>query len=145
MIQPGMTVFDAGTGSGILAIAAAKLGASRVDGVDIDPVSVRTAVENVEQNRLDVPVRLEVGSIAPGEPFDGDQYDLVLANIIARILTELCDGIVSRVQPGGILVLSGIIEDREAGTREAYEQHPLEFLTRRQEEDWISIVYRKRV
>jgi ribosomal protein L11 methyltransferase len=142
-IAPGMTVFDAGTGSGILAIAAAKLGARLVDGVDIDPVSVRTAVENVERNQLDVPVRLEVGSIAPGEPFDGEHYDLVLANIIARILTELCDGIVSRVKPGGILVLSGIIEDREASTREAYERYPLQLLNRRQEEDWISIVYRK--
>jgi len=143
-IAPGMSVFDAGTGSGILAIAAAKLGASLVDGVDIDPVSVRTANENVERNDLDVPVRLEVGSVGPGEPFDGERYDLVLANIIARVLTELCDGIVSRVKPGGLLVLSGIIEDREASTREAYERHPLDFLERRQEEDWVSIVYRKR-
>ncbi len=143
-IEPGMSVFDAGTGSGILAIAAAKLGASLVDGVDIDPVSVRTANENVERNELDVPVRLEVGSLVPGEPFDGEQYDLVLANIIARILTELSDGIVGRVKPGGILVLSGIIEDREASTLEAYERYPLDMLERRQEADWISIVYRKR-
>lgn len=143
-IEPGMSVFDAGTGSGILAIAAAKLGASRVDGVDIDPVSVRTALENVERNMLDVPVRLEVGSVGSGEPFDGQQYDLVLANIIARILTELSDAIVAKVKPGGLLVLSGIIEDREDRTREAYERFPLDFLSRRQEEDWVSLVYRKR-
>jgi ribosomal protein L11 methyltransferase len=143
-IQPAMTVFDAGTGSGILAIAAAKLGASRVDGVDIDPVSVRTARENVERNELAAPVQLEIGSVGPGEPFEGEHYDLVLANIIARILTELCTSIVGRVKPGGLLVLSGIIEDREASTREAYERFPLDLVSRRQEEDWVSLVYRKR-
>ncbi len=144
MIEPGMTVYDGGTGSGILAIAAAKLGAKHVDGVDIDPVSVRTAIENVERNELGIPVHLETGSIGQGEPFDGVEYDLVLANIIARILIELNEGIVARVKPGGILVLSGIIENREEETRAIYEQYPLDFIERRQEEDWVSIVYRKR-
>ena len=144
LVEPGMTVFDGGTGSGILAIAAAKLGAKHVDGVDIDSVSVRTAIENVERNELDIPVHLETGSIGQGEPFDGVQYDLVLANIIARILIELNEGIVDRVRPGGILVLSGIIENREEETRAVYERHPLDFVERRQEEDWVSIVYRKR-
>lgn len=144
LIEPGMTVFDGGTGSGILAIAAAKLGATHVDGVDIDPVSVRTAIENVERNELVVPVHLETGSIGQGEPFDGVQYDLVLANIIARILIELNEGIFARVKPGGVLVLSGIIENREEETRAIYEQYPLDFIERRQEEDWVSIVYRRR-
>jgi ribosomal protein L11 methyltransferase len=144
LIEPGMTVFDGGTGSGILAIAAAKLGAKHVDGVDIDPVSVRTAIENVGRNELSVPIHLETGSIGQGEPFDGVQYDLVLANIIARILIELNEGIFARVKPGGILVLSGIIEDREQEMRAIYEQYPLDFIERRQEEDWVSIVYRRR-
>lgn len=143
-IQPGMTVFDGGTGSGILAIAAAKLGATHVDGVDIDPVSVRTAIENIDRNELSVPVHLETGSIGQGEPFDGVQYDLVLANIIARILIELNEGIFARTKPGGLLVLSGIIENREAETREIYERYPLDFVDRRQEEDWVSLVYRRR-
>jgi ribosomal protein L11 methyltransferase len=144
LIEPGMTVFDGGTGSGILAIAAAKLGAKHVDGVDIDPVSVRTAIENIGRNDLQVPVHLETGSIGQGEPFDGVQYDLVLANIIARILIELNESIFARVKPGGVLVLSGIIEDREEETRAIYEQYPLDFIERRQEEDWVSIVYRRR-
>jgi ribosomal protein L11 methyltransferase len=143
LIEPGMTVFDGGTGSGILAIAAAKLGARHIDGVDIDPVSVRTAIENVERNQLSAPIHLETGSIGQGEPFDGVQYDLVLANIIARILIELNEGIVDRVRPGGLLVLSGIIENREDETRATFERHPLDFVERRQEEDWVSIVYRK--
>ncbi|CAN5590138.1 50S ribosomal protein L11 methyltransferase [soil metagenome] len=142
-ITSGMTVYDGGTGSGILAIAAAKLGATHVDGVDIDPVSVRTAIENVDRNELLVPVHLETGSIGQGEPFDGVEYDLVLANIIARILIELNEGIFARVKPGGILVLSGIIENREEETRAIYERYPLDFVERRQEEDWVSLVYRK--
>jgi ribosomal protein L11 methyltransferase len=143
-ISPGMSVFDAGTGSGILAIAAAKLGASVVDGVDIDPVSVRTARENVERNELPVSVDLQVGSVGEGEPFTGNTYDLVLANIIARILIELNEGIVAFVRPGGILVLSGIIEDRIEDTLETYATHDLELIDRQQEADWLSLVYRKR-
>ena len=143
-IEPGMTVFDAGTGSGILAIAASLLGASRVDGVDIDPVSVRTARENVERNELPTEVDLKVGSVGPGEPFTGNQYDLVLANIIARILIELNEGIFAFVKPGGILVLSGIIEDRLQETIDTYAVYPLDLIDRGQEADWYSLVYRKR-
>lgn len=144
-IEPGMTVFDAGTGSGILAIAASLLGATRVDGVDIDPVSVRTARENVERNELPILVDLQVGSVGTGQPFSGNRYDLVLANIIARILIELSDGIVDFVKPGGTLVLSGIIEDRLDETIERYSRYPLDPIDRQQEADWISLVYRKHV
>ena len=141
-IEPGMTVFDVGTGSGILAIAAALLGAARVDGVDIDAVSVRTALDNVSRNGLSDVIDLRVGSAGPGEPFQGP-YDLVLANIIARVLCELHEGIVAAVRLGGLLVLSGIIEERETPTRETYDAHGLELLVRRQEEDWVSLVYRR--
>ena len=144
-IAPGMTVYDAGTGSGILAIAAAKLGASKVDGVDTDAVSVRTARENVERNGVESTVDLRVGSVGENEPFWGATYDLVLANIIARILVELNDGIVGFVRPGGRLVLSGIIADRESQTRDVFEEHGLSLVRRRQEEDWVSLIYEKPV
>src|SRR6478735_2113866 len=144
-IEPGMSVYDAGTGSGILAIAAAKLGASKVDGVDIDAVSVRTALENVSRNVTEAKVDLRVGSVGDGEPFWGETYDLVLANIIARILIELNTGIAGFVRPGGLLVLSGIIADREQQTREVFDAHGLSLLRRRQEEDWISLIYQKPV
>jgi ribosomal protein L11 methyltransferase len=144
-IEPGMSVYDAGTGSGILAIAAAKLSASKVDGVDIDAVSVRTAIENVGRNVTGANVDLRVGSVGAGEPFWGETYDLVLANIIARILIELNEGIVGFVRPGGLLVLSGIIADREPQTRETFDAHGLSLVRRRQEEDWISLIYQKPV
>ncbi|MGH2615604.1 MAG: 50S ribosomal protein L11 methyltransferase, partial [Thermomicrobiales bacterium] len=87
-LLPGARVLDVGIGSGILATAAALLGASAVDGVDIEPVAVRSARENAERNGVGSIVRVEPGSVGEGEPFQGE-YDLVAANIIARILIEL--------------------------------------------------------
>ena len=87
-LEPGDRVLDVGTGSGVLAIAAALLGAAAVDGVDIEPVAVRSARENADRNGVGEIVRIEQGSVGDGEPFQG-AYNLVVANIIARILIEL--------------------------------------------------------
>src|SRR5262249_24696377 len=84
----GDKVFDVGTGSGIVAIAAALLGASQVDGVDVEAVSIRQAVENVDLNDVSDRIRIAAGS-ADAAGSLGGAYDLVLANIIARILIEI--------------------------------------------------------
>jgi ribosomal protein L11 methyltransferase len=141
-LRPGDRVFDVGTGSGILAIAAAKLGAVQVDAVDNEPVAVRSARENAERNGVSDRVRIEVGSAGEEGPFAGE-YDLVLANIIARILNQLADGIVASVRPGGTVVLSGIIEGREAAVRASYEERGMELAGRDQFEDWVALVYRR--
>ncbi|MGH2535513.1 MAG: 50S ribosomal protein L11 methyltransferase [Thermomicrobiales bacterium] len=141
-LHAGNLVFDVGTGSGVLAIAAANLGAERVDAVDNEPVAVRSARANVELNGVADRVRVEVGSAGSEGPFS-DQYDLVLANIIARILIELVDGIATAVRPGGRLVLSGIIESREPAVRRAYEERGLVFRRRDQIEDWVALVYER--
>jgi ribosomal protein L11 methyltransferase len=141
-LRPGMAVLDVGTGSGVLAIAAALLGAARVDAVDIEPVAVRAARENAARNGVGDRLRIESGSVGPGEPFPGT-YDLVLANIIARILIDLADGLIAAVRPGGTLVLSGVIEPREADVRAAFGAGGLVFDRREQIEDWIGLVYRK--
>jgi ribosomal protein L11 methyltransferase len=141
-IKSGDGVFDIGTGSGILAIAAAKLGASVVDAVDIEPVSVRSARENAERNGVGKLIRVETGSAGPDQPFTG-KYDLVLANIIARVLIEISEGVAATVKPGGTLVLAGIIESREPATRSAYERRGLVFERRAQIEDWVSLVLRR--
>jgi ribosomal protein L11 methyltransferase len=137
-LHAGERVFDLGTGSGILAIAAAKLGASRVDAVDIEPVAVRMAVANAEMNEVADRVRIEVGSSAP---IGG--YDLVLANIIARILIELIDEVIGATRPGGTIILSGVIDMREERVREAYEARGMLFQRRLQMEDWVALVYRR--
>jgi ribosomal protein L11 methyltransferase len=137
-LHSGDRVFDLGTGSGILAIAAAKLGASRVDGVDIEPVAVRMAQANAEMNGVADRVRIDGGSSAP---MGG--YDLVLANIIARVLIELIDEVIGATRPGGTIILSGVIDMREERVREAYEERGMLFQHRLQMEDWVALVYRR--
>jgi ribosomal protein L11 methyltransferase len=140
-LEPGMTVIDVGTGSGVLAIAAVLHGAASVDAVDIEPVAVRSTRENAARNGLEGRIAVEEGSVGTGEPFQG-QYDLVLANIIARILIDLRDGLIAAVKPGGTLILSGVIEPREPAVLEAFGEAGLELLDRAQIEDWIALVYR---
>ena len=141
-LRPGMRVLDVGTGSGVLAIAAALLGAGQVDAVDIEPVAVRSARENAARNGVADRIAVEQGSVGPGAPFAGS-YDLVLANIIARILIELAPGIAAAVAPGGSLVLGGVIESREPAVHRAFEAKGLAFDRRSQMEDWVALVYRR--
>ncbi|MDR1349257.1 MAG: 50S ribosomal protein L11 methyltransferase [Zoogloeaceae bacterium] len=98
----GKTVLDYGCGSGILAIAAAKLGATRITGVDIDPQAIVTAVRNAEKNA----VAIDFHDLSV--PLVGD-YDQVLANILANPLRMLAPALSTRVRPGGSLALSGIL------------------------------------
>ena len=104
VVHAGDTVFDVGTGSGILAIAALKLGASHADCVDVESVAVRATRENAGRNGVAHLVSVEPGSAGEGEPFQGE-YDVVLANIIARILIDLSKALVASTKPGGYLVL----------------------------------------
>ena len=142
VIKPGDTVFDVGTGSGILAIAAVKLGAARADCVDVETVAVRATVENAERNGVSDRVAVELGSAGSGEPFQGE-YDVVLANIIARILIELSESLVRQTKPGGHLVLAGIIQSREQDVMDALTALGATLVTRRQHDDWVSLVLQR--
>lgn len=139
VVAPGASVLDVGTGSGILAIAAIKLGADHVDAVDVEPVAVRAAEENARRNGVAGRVHVRQGTVGPGQPFPGE-YDVVLANIIARILIELADGLRQATRPGGSLVLAGIIESREADVMTAFTAQGFRLVNRRSIEDWVSLV-----
>ncbi len=113
-VRPGASVLDVGTGSGLLAIAARKLGAGRVAGNDNDPVAVEVARENAARNGAEVALTVE-----PLEAIAG-RFDLVVANILANTLCELAPAIAAKVAPGGVVLLSGILSPQEGEVRAAY-------------------------
>jgi ribosomal protein L11 methyltransferase len=143
VVTAGDRVLDVGTGSGILAIAALKLGAAHADGVDVESVAVTAAGENAARNGVADRFSVARGSVGPGEPFAGP-YDVVLANIIARILIELADHLVGATRPGGHLVLAGIIASRESEVVEAFASLGAAVDTRRQIDDWVSLMLTRR-
>ncbi len=140
VVTAGCTVLDVGTGSGILAIAAVKLGAVKADTVDVETVAVKATADNAAANGLSDQIKVELGSVGEGEPFWGEQYDVVLANIIARVLIELSQAIVAHTKPGGKMVLAGIIETREQDVIDAFTAAGAKVINRRFAEDWVSLV-----
>ena len=141
VVRPGDRVLDVGTGTGILSLVAAHLGASAVDAVDIDPVAVHVAQENVARNGLGDIVRVELGSVGPGQPFSGT-YDVVVANNMTSILIELAAGMTSAVRPGGTLIISGMTDFREKEVREAYEVLGWRVVQREQDK-WVMLILRQ--
>jgi ribosomal protein L11 methyltransferase len=126
---------DVGCGSGILSIAAVKLGATRVLGVDIDPIAIEATVANARHNRVGRRIRAREGSI----PTDEGPFDTVLANLIAGILVELAPKLAAELVPGGTLITSGIFIDREPAVREALEAAGFRLTNRWHESDWVAL------
>jgi ribosomal protein L11 methyltransferase len=130
------TVLDVGTGSGILAIAAAKLGASRCTGLDNDPMAVRVAGENAVANG--VAGAMTVTAEDPASV--GGTFDLVVANIHLGPLTELAPSVAPRVAEGGRLLLSGLLEDQADAAEAAYAAEGLRPASRRTRDGWALVV-----
>jgi ribosomal protein L11 methyltransferase len=132
-------IADIGSGSGILAIAAAKLGARSVLAVDVDPIAVEASAANAKRNRLARVIRAREGSSPTGE----GPFDIVLANLIASLLVTLADGLVADLRPGGTLLASGIFENREADVVAAFEARGLRIANRWTEGDWVALEVRR--
>lgn len=116
VLPRGAEVFDVGTGSGILAIAAALLGAKAVKAVDIDAVAVRVARENIADNGLEDKIEVKEGDLLHGTE---GQADVIIANIIADIIIMLLKDIPGKLKDDGIFLASGIISDRRADVEAA--------------------------
>ena len=126
---------DVGCGSGILAIAAARLGAAGVVGVDTDSIAVEATEANARRNRVARRVHARQGSL----PAAGGPFDLVLANLIAGVLVALGGELAAAMRPGGRLLASGIFVDRETEVREAFTAAGLTVLGRSSEGDWVAL------
>jgi len=135
-------VIDVGCGSGILSIAAIKLGAARALGVDIDPGSIVNARENAATNQVGDELILDVGSLQ--EILDGkfafSKAPLVVANILAPVIIRLFDaGLVDLIENDGAVVLSGILQEQAQSVIEAGQAKGLKMIDRRQMGDWVAL------
>ncbi len=145
-VRPGEPVMDVGCGSGILSIAALKLGASHALGVDIDIESVKATRNNSEFNRVFGGMEIGQGSVA--EVLEGNfsitESPVVLVNILAVIILRLFEaGLAKLVAEGGTLILSGILDEQEDRIRAAAQADGLTLIDRAQMKDWVSLVYQK--
>ena len=144
-VHTGMNVLDVGTGSGILAIAAAKLGAESVYAIDNSSVAVESTIANTEMNSLQDRIQVVLGVLDDAEAarMEG-QYDFVIANIIAHIIGSIAPQLARVVSPTGVLVVSGIIEARLHDALDPLLAANLELIEQVMIDDWMALVLRRR-
>jgi len=132
------TVLDVGTGTGVLAIAARRMGAGRVVGNDIDPAAVRIAGENAERNEAkDIEFTDKPLERIPGE------FDIVVANLYAGVLVQLAPRLASRLAKEGTLILTGVLATQAAEVTQAFDREKLKNLGRRTSGEWVLLRYEK--
>ncbi|HBN57227.1 MAG TPA: 50S ribosomal protein L11 methyltransferase [Lachnospiraceae bacterium] len=147
-VTPDTVMLDVGTGSGILSIAAIKLGAAYCFGTDLDPCAVSAARENMEVNGI----AKEQFTVAEGNLIDDEvlgqtvgyeKYDMVTANILAEVLLPLTPVIVKHLKEGGVYICSGIIDEKETIVVEAVKKAGLAVLEVNHQGEWVSVTARK--
>ncbi len=141
LVSPGMRVYDVGCGSGILAVAAAKLGAGEVIAMDYDPVAVSVAEENIRQNNVHNVVACESDLLSACE--GAAPAELITANIIADVIVRLFAQLDRHLALGGTLLASGIIDDRIADVEQAAAQHGFTVLDMTCEKEWAAMIIRR--
>ncbi len=139
LVRGGERVLDIGTGSGILAIAALKLGAESAEGVDIDPVAVRTAGENAARNGVAEKLTVLVGDLSDKA---SGKYQIVTANIVADAIKSLCTGVPALLAEGGVFIASGIIDDRRDEVVAAVRAAGFGKIDVREKRGWACLVCR---
>ena len=147
-VTPETVLLDVGTGSGILSIAALKLGARHAVGTDLDPCAITATQENLAAN--DIPegaMEVMTGNLIEDpqvqEAVGREKYDIVAANILAEVLIPLTPVVVHCLKPGGIYITSGIIAERETAVTEAVKAAGLEVVEVTRQNDWVSVTARR--
>ena len=148
-VKDGSHVLDVGTGSGILGIAALKLGAGDVFATDLDDNAIEAVKENLEVNNIAPDsFRVVCGNLIDDPEVQkeaGDAcYDIAVANILAPVIIALQKEVWRHLKHGGILITSGIIDDKEEAVRAAFRENPeFEFVEVRKQGEWVSLTYRR--
>ncbi len=138
-VKPGDLVLDIGCGSGILGITAAKVGAGRVIGSDLDVNAVAVAKENVEKNHVADVMSIAHGNLTDIPEYQGLKADLVVANIIADVIIYLASVVKSNLKKGGEFISSGIIKERRADVEKALIENGFEIEEVREKGSWVCI------
>ncbi len=140
-IKPGDTFLDVGTGSGILMIAAAKLGAIHLYGIDTDEVAIDVAYKNLSKNKIDSQDCLLKCEALDKSP--ATQFSFIAANIIAQVIGDILPDICSRMDQTTTTILSGIIKDRLDDIKDALKQNHLNIIEEIITDEWVALVVRK--
>ncbi|MDO5377246.1 MAG: 50S ribosomal protein L11 methyltransferase [Clostridia bacterium] len=138
-VTPGRRVIDVGCGSGILALAAAKLGAGDVLAIDLDELAVKVAAENTQKNGLADVVRVEHGDLLERRE---EKADVIVANIIADVICSLCGPAKEHLLPGGVFICSGIIKEREEDVQRALSSAGYTVVNRLAKGEWVCLAAR---
>lgn len=139
-LEKGMRVMDVGTGSGILAITAAKLGAAEVLGIDVDADAVKVAQENIVRNGVEKTVTAVKGDMVRGEAI---QSELVVANLVTGAITILAEPVKRFLRAGGYFVASGIIREREQDALDALSKAGYTVVERQEQGEWVALCARR--
>ena len=139
-MKPRMIVVDFGTGSGILALAAAKLRASLVIAFDSDEVAVQAARKNVMQNQLERAIEVHR---TDSSSFIGGSVDLVTANLLAGTIITRAEELQQLLRPGGILIASGIVQERSAEVEQALREVGFEIVETRTSGEWVAVAAKR--
>lgn len=136
-VKPGMKVLDVGSGTGILAITSVKLGASKAVAVDSDEICLENCNENCSLNQVSESVQILIGEI---DTVEGNDFDLILANIQRNVLLEIADAVKSKLKSKGVVILSGLLEEDREAIQKKY--HSIGFKTLQVEklDEWIAVV-----
>jgi ribosomal protein L11 methyltransferase len=141
-IKGGELVLDVGTGSGILSIAASKLGAKHCNAYDIDPVAVKVARENAALGGCNN-ITVGVSDLLRGVDKSMGKYDFCVANIVADIIIRMLPDIHSYLKDNAPMILSGIIEPRKDEVIEAVKKEGFTVIREEQENDWVALLAKK--